>query len=59
MKKSLNSLIKEFSNQEEDVSDLLKELFLFEDNKLYVNNPKYKSDYKRIIDSIVEKSNKN
>jgi len=59
MKKSLNSLIKEFSNQDEDVSDLLKELFLFEDNKLYINNPKYKSDYKTIIDSIVEKFNNN
>ena len=55
MKKSLKSLVEEFDDQDQVVRDLLKELFIFEDQKQYVNNPRYKEDYKRIIDSIIDK----
>ena len=56
MKKSLKSLVKEFDDQDKDVRDLLRDLFIFEDEKQYVNSPKYKDDYKRIIDAIVDKT---
>ena len=54
MKKSIISLLKEFDGQPKHMQKLFKKIFDFENDKMYVKNPQYKSDYKRIIDSIVD-----
>ena len=56
MKKSIISLLREFDDQPEQIQKLIRKIFSFENDKMYVNNPQYKSDYKRLIDSIVNES---
>lgn len=54
MKKSIITLLKEFDGHPKHIQNLFRKIFDFENDKMYVKNHQYKSDYKRIIDSIVD-----
>ena len=56
MKKSIKSLLEEFSDQPDDIQKLLKEIFLFEQDKMHLNNILYKAEYKSIIDALVDEN---
>ena len=58
MKASLVNLLKEFSKESEEVQELLKQVFDFENQNSNTHNPQYKKNLNAIIDSIIEKKEK-
>ena len=55
MKTSIKDLLKEFKDEDPTIQKLLKDVFIFENEILNSNNPRWRSEITNIIDSIIEK----